>query len=67
MTLAIVTMKIANHNLPDMTSLKITSAIMDVTTISKLFSNDTLAEFVPAIPYISNMGAAISRTTMAAV
>ena len=51
--LAMVTRAIANHNLFETASLKITNAIMDVATISKLFSKDTFAEFVMVIPNIT--------------
>ncbi len=39
----------------------------EVATISKLFNNDTLAEFVLAMPSISRMGAIISNNTIAIV
>lgn len=42
--LAIVTIKIASHSFLDITSLKTTRAIMEVATISKLFSSGTLAD-----------------------
>ena len=62
-----VTKTIADHSLLEITSLKTTSAIKEVATISKLFSSDTLAEFVLLIPSISKIGAAISNTTIATV
>ena len=67
MMLASVTSKMAAHSRLVSTSLKMKKAISDVATISKLFSSDTLAELVRAIPSISRMGAAISSTTMATV
>ncbi len=42
--LAIVAIKIASHSFLDITSLKTTRAIMEVATISKLFSSGTLAD-----------------------
>ena len=58
---------IANHNLLEITSLKINNAIIDVATISKLFNNETLAEFVLVIPSINKIGAIMSKTTIAIV
>ena len=44
-----------------MTSLKMTRAITDVATISKLFNRDAFADVVFASPIINRIGAAISR------
>ena len=65
--LAIVTMAMAIQSLEEIISLKITRAIMEVATISKLFNKDTLAELVLAMPNISKMGAIMSNTTIAMV
>ena len=65
--LEITTRIIAENSLFDTVSLKITKAITEVATISKLFRSDTLAELVCIIPNIKNMGAAISRSTIATV
>ena len=67
MTLDKSTRTIAIHNLLEIFSLKIKRAMTDVATISKLLINETLAEFVLAMPNIRNIGAAISRTTIAIV
>ena len=67
MALAAVTRTIASQSVREMTSRNTTRAMIEVATISKLFSSDTLAEVVRATPAISRMGAAISSTTIAAV
>ena len=58
---------IAIHNCLLTFSLKISIAISDVATISKLFRSDTLAAAVPESPIIRKIGAAISRTIMPSV
>ena len=65
--LAIVTKKIAIQSFLDIISLKITNAIIEVVTISKLFKSETLAEFVIDIPNINKIGAIISKITIAIV
>ena len=62
-----VTNRIPSHNLGEIASLKTMSAITAVATISKLFRSDTFAAFVMVSPKRRHIGAAISRTTMAAV
>ena len=64
MALATVTKPIAAHSFLEMTSLKITNAIKEVATISKLLSNETFAAFVLLIPNIKRIGAIISSTTI---
>ena len=65
--LAIVTKKIAIQSFLDIISLKITNAIIEVATISKLFKSETLAELVIDIPSINKIGAIISKITIAIV
>ena len=62
-----ITRIIAAHNLLEIFSLKITRAITEVATISKLLISETLAEFVLAMPSIKNIGAAMSRPIIAIV
>ena len=62
--LAKVTREMAIQSRLERTSRNTRNANREVATISKLFSKDTLAEFVRSRPSISRMGAAISRTTM---
>ena len=48
----------------EISSLKISKAIIDVATISKLFNNEALLELVNLSPNIKNIGATISRNTI---
>lgn len=63
--LARVTSAMASQRCLEITSRKSRRAMSEVATISKLPSNDTLDDVVRAIPSMRNMGAAMSRTTMA--
>ena len=53
------------QSLPDIFSLKITRAIIDVATISKLFRRDMVSADELLIEIISSMGAIISKTIIA--
>ena len=57
-----VTSKMARQSLAEMASLKMSKAINEVATISKLFSSEAFAEVVCARPNISKIGAIISKT-----
>ena len=52
----------ARQSLAEMASLKMSKAINEVATISKLFSSEAFAEVVCARPNISKIGAIISKT-----
>ena len=67
MILASVTSEIAAQSRFEIFSLKIKSAIRDVATISKLFSSEAFDAVVALSPIIRQIGAAISRTTIATV
>src|SRR5699024_11747673 len=54
----------ASHRRLPMASLKTSSAITDVATISKLLSREALADVVDLSPIMRQIGAAISRTIM---
>ena len=53
------------QSLPEILSLKITNAITDVATISKLFRRDTVSADELLIEIISRIGAMISKMTIA--
>ena len=60
--LDIVINDIAIHIFFEIISLKITNAIIEVQTISKLFNNDALDDELSNEPNINNIGTIISRT-----
>src|SRR5574344_182843 len=62
--LAALTRMMAIQSFGEIASLKISSAMRLVVTISKLLSSDALAAVVNDIPDIRHIGAAMSRRTM---
>ena len=64
MALDKATKAIASHSRLEMASLNTTKAIIEVATISKLFSKEALAEVVFNRPNIKKIGASISKTIM---
>ena len=65
--LAAVINTIARESFRPILSLNMMRAMRLVATISKLFSNATLSAFVSLSPVIREIGAAISRMTIASV
>ena len=65
--LAAVINTIARESFRPILSLNMIRAMRLVATISKLFSNATLSAFVSLSPAIREIGAAISRMTIASV
>ena len=62
-----VTNRIPSHSLAEIASLKISSAMTAVATISKLLRRDALAAVVMVRPNSRLIGAAISSTIIAIV